>query len=95
MTEEQREKMMHYIQDGMPCKKVAALTGVKINTVKYWQQRMKATEQSGHNADRHLCRTCKFKYGYKESNQGSCDYYVKTDKLRGCAAELCDKYERE
>lgn len=60
------------------------------------------TEHPGNNSDRHLCKTCKYR-GKKKSvgrpkksgpSAGpGCDYYLITDKERGCDVEECDKWE--
>ena len=61
------------------------------------------TVDSGDNSDRHLCMTCKYrgkkrpgrpKKGGPAARPG-CDYYVITDRERGCDVEKCDKWEEE
>ena len=61
------------------------------------------TVDLGDNSDRHLCMTCKYrgkkrpgrpKKGGPAARPG-CDYYVITDRERGCDVEKCDKWEEE
>lgn len=61
------------------------------------------TVDLGDNSDRHLCMTCKYrgkkrpgrpKKGGVAARPG-CDYYVITDRERGCDVEKCDKWEEE
>lgn len=61
------------------------------------------TVDSGDNSDRHLCMTCKYrgkkrpgrpKKGGVAARPG-CNYYVITDRERGCDVEKCDKWEEE
>lgn len=61
------------------------------------------TVDPGDNSDRHLCMTCKYrgkrrpgrpKKGGPAARPG-CDYYVITDRERGCDVEKCDKWEEE
>lgn len=59
------------------------------------------TVDPGDNSDRHLCMTCKYrgkkrpgrpKKGGPAARPG-CDYYVITDRERGCDVEKCDQWE--
>lgn len=61
------------------------------------------TVDLGDNSDRHLCMTCKYrgkkrpgrpKKGGVAARPG-CNYYVITDRERGCDVEKCDKWEEE
>lgn len=45
----------------------------------------------GHNADRHLCRTCRFRS--MTSKRNGCDYIEHAKKSRGCSVEDCSVYE--
>ena len=51
-------------------------------------------KKKGPNADRHLCKTCRF-YGGSEGKGGirTCDYILIVSHTRGCPAEWCDKHE--
>lgn len=49
----------------------------------------------GHNADRHLCRTCMFRMtGTPKSNGMNCDYCSLNDHSRGCRADECTVYQK-
>lgn len=61
------------------------------------------TVDPGDNSDRHLCMTCKYrgkkrpgrpKKGGPAARPG-CNYYMITDRERGCDVEKCDKWEEE
>ena len=41
---------------------------------------------SADNADRHWCEICQYRAKVK-----GCDYYLRTNKLRGCDSAECDK----
>ena len=45
------------------------------------------------NADRHLCRTCKYRASDTNSKNG-CDYIEIMGHSRGCSVTGCDKYEK-
>lgn len=50
---------------------------------------------AGHNADRHLCRTCRFRMGPKLKAKGmGCDYLGNVGHSRGCRVEDCSVYEK-
>ena len=46
--------------------------------------------KKGHNADRHLCKSCQ----YRGDGTYGCNYICITEHSRGCKAEDCDKYVR-
>lgn len=50
----------------------------------------------GHNADRHLCKTCKWRGNGKYANSSAigCEYSVKNGHSRGCKVEDCTMYEK-
>lgn len=89
---------------GLSPKEIAEESGINQNTV-YWYLNTGRAEHEdeicnevgkpGWNADRHACRTCKYR-----SKQNGCDYSVKDgrykdDTMRGCDVADCDKYEME
>ena len=37
------------------------------------------------------CKTCQYRAA--ESAKNGCDYYLITNKMRGCSVEECDRYE--
>ena len=45
----------------------------------------------GYNADRHLCKTCRFRG--KQNGKNNCDYIEHNKKRRGCKVEDCNVYE--
>ena len=50
---------------------------------------------AGHNADRHLCRTCMFRMtGTPKSNGMNCDYCSLNGHSRGCRADECTVYRK-
>lgn len=50
---------------------------------------------AGHNADRHLCKTCMFRMtGTPKSNGMNCDYCSLNDHSRGCRADECTVYRK-
>lgn len=49
---------------------------------------------SGHNKDRHLCRTCRFRAGSYQSTKYGCDYIFIIGHSRGCDAGDCNVYEK-
>lgn len=57
----------------------------------------------GDNSDRHLCMTCKYRSKRKPGRpkkdgpavRPGCNYYMITDRERGCDVEKCDKWEEE
>lgn len=87
--------MLDLAQQGMNAAEIAKKTGIKYNTVYAYMNpdkcRKKAQHKPGWNADRHACRNCKYRAGGPRSG---CDYYVITDKERGCDPGDCDKYEK-
>ncbi len=86
-----KEMIRKLMEQGMGTKEIAAKTGISYGTAAYYMSAIRKEKKGGpkgDNVDRHLCRTCK----YKAKNKG-CDYYVMTDRERGCDPEECDKYE--
>lgn len=80
-------------------KEIAELMGVRERLIRAWIDRHGLTgrrwknrkqEQKGPNADRHLCRKCRYRH---EGGRG-CDYILITGKERGCLAEECNMYEK-
>ena len=84
---------------GMKAPEIAKELGIKYNTVYYYlhpekcsRKKTKAVKPdekiaTGWNADRHACKSCQ----YRAEKKG-CDYYLITDKERGCDPADCDKY---
>lgn len=88
-----------YVRQGLPDSEIAEKTGIKYRTV--WAAAKKIRERleetKGKNADRHLCKTCKYRAAaYTKNGSGiKCEYALKSGKRsRGCDVEDCDKYEK-
>lgn len=89
-----------YVRQGLPDSEIAEKTGIKYGTV--WMAakkiRERLAETKGKNADRHLCRTCKYRAAaYNQNGSGiKCEYALKSEmkRSRGCDVEDCDKYEK-
>ena len=105
-----QEKARELAEQGMSASEIAAELGIKYNTVYYYLHpekhsrkrkaaqakkpasavRTEAVGKPGWNQDRHACQSCQ----YRSSGQKGCDYYLLTDKERGCDPADCDKYVR-
>ena len=89
-----------YVRQGLLDSEIAEKTGIKYRTV--WAAakkiRERLAETKGKNADRHLCKTCKYRAAaYYQNGSGiKCEYALKsgTKRTRGCDVEDCDKYEK-
>lgn len=89
-----------YVMQGLSDSEIAKKTGIKYGTV--WAAAKKIREgmeeTKGKNADRHLCKTCKYRAAaYIQNGSGiKCEYALKsgTKRSRGCDVEDCDKYEK-
>lgn len=82
---------------GLNIKEIAKESGLNYSTVYWYLSTGKIENENvdcnevgkpGWNADRHACKTCKYRSGVK-----GCDYYIVTDRMRGCNPEDCDKYK--
>lgn len=93
------EKIRELMEQGKGIKEISDKIGVAYGTVGYYMTKIReekrrqaekaSIQEAGKaNADRHLCRTCK----YRAKTKG-CDYYIMTNKERVCDPEECDKYE--
>lgn len=95
------ELLKKYIAEKKSNKDIAGIMGVSVSTVKKWireQELVGKREEeepeekiAGHNADRHLCKDCRF----RSSKGKGCDYIIIAGKQRGCAPEDCNVYEKE
>lgn len=79
-------------KEGKSSKEIAELTGIGINTVYQYKATINRSNkiakyecQKGHNKNRVLCRTCR--YRAREESVNGCDYIVINKKSRGCAVE--------
>lgn len=77
---------------GKTIQEIVEVTGYNKSTVRYHYFYGESKKDQGSNADRHLCKTCK----WRDEKSGSiwCDYYWKTKKSRPCEAENCSVYEK-
>lgn len=79
---------------GKTIQEIVEVTGYNKSTVRhhYFYEERRIQKDQGSNADRHLCKTCK----WRDEKSGSiwCDYYWKTKKSRPCEAENCTVYEK-
>lgn len=85
---------------GLSASEIAKQTGMKYNTVYYYLNPGKCGKKAdvsklvpGHNSDRHLCKTCRYRNAAKSPKNG-CDYAAIVRHSRGCEVEDCDKYEK-
>lgn len=78
---------------GMTMKEVSATLEVPYRTVYGWLRGRKS-ESSGHNADRHLCKTCMYRAGgYERGRTGiNCNYCDTVKHSRGCKVNECTVY---
>lgn len=87
-----KEIIAELIAQGLTNKEIADKTGFNYNTV-YSRakdlRKLAAVGGAGANADRHLCRKCRF----RNEHFGCCDYITIMHRRRGCKAADCDKYE--
>lgn len=99
-TEEKIRKIRELIEKGYQNKEIAAQMGIAVGTVGYYgamirkqaKEKEKVQEDSGINADRHLCLYCKYRSNYPTVN--GCDYADLTKKSRDCTVEDCTRYEK-
>lgn len=88
-----REVIAELVVQGLSNKEIADKTGINYNTVYSYAKdirKLAAVGDIGKNADRHLCRRCRF----RNKHYGICDYISYMHKSRGCKVADCDKYER-
>ena len=89
-----------YVRQGLSNSEIAKKTGIKYSTVQMAAKKIRERleETKGKNADRHLCKTCKYRAAaYYQNGSGiKCEYALKsgTKRTRGCDVEDCDKYEK-
>ena len=86
----------------MQTSQIAKIYGVSKCTVSNWCRRdgiptpteWKQQRLQGFNADRHLCKTCKYRMKDKllKGHGANCNYIGITGESRKCDACICDKY---
>ena len=87
-----KNAIRNLIDQGMTNIEIAEKLNIPELTVSWHRRTYRADKavESAPNVDRHLCKTCK----YKAKGSG-CDYFCKTDKVRGCDPEYCNKWEEK
>ena len=95
-----KEIALELAEEGLSVTEIAKQTGMKYNTVYYYLNPDKCGKKAnvlkvapGHNADRHLCKTCRYRNAAKSPKNG-CDYAAIVGHSRGCEVEICDKHEK-
>lgn len=94
---ENYERACELRNQGVGVREIARILRVPYTTVQNWLREPCKTAKNpkAFNADRHLCRTCRFRAGAGDRNHGiGCDYIGKMKKSRGCSAEECTVYEK-
>lgn len=86
------EKARRLRDSGMDIHQIADRFGRPYRTVYGWVRNVRTEEViKGCNADRHLCRTCRYRGA---SGLNGCDYILFEGHSRGCKVEECSRYER-
>lgn len=85
LTSNEKQKIIkQYLSMCKDLNTISELTGIKYHTVVYHAKQLASV--SADNADRHWCEICQYRAKVK-----GCDYYLRTNKLRGCDPAECDK----
>lgn len=102
--------ILELTEQGKTAKEIAEITGFAIQTIhqtRYLSKR--STQESspketqtkqpkevvpGHNADRHLCKICKWRAKKNNPNGVGCEFAQHHDHTRGCAVEDCNVFEK-
>lgn len=80
---------------GMTIKEISIALNIPYGTVYGWLRKgMSDRNGSGKNADRHLCRTCRYRASSYERNKSgiNCNYCDLMKESRGCKAKDCTVY---
>ena len=83
-----KELALELYAKGSSVREIADQVGAKYSTVYYWIH-AKTQKKPSWNEDRHACKTCQYR---ADGARRGCDYYVLTDRERGCDPADCDKY---
>ncbi len=91
------------VEQGKSPKEIAEITGYDkqfIYQVRYLLKKKREKDEpapvfeKGHNADRHLCKTCMYRCKSQNANGVGCEYALYHDHTRGCAVEDCNVYKK-
>lgn len=91
------------VEQGKSPKEIAEITGYDkqfIYQVRYLLKKRREKDEptpvfeKGHNADRHLCRTCMYRCKSKNANGIGCEYSMHHEHTRGCDVEDCTVYKK-
>lgn len=90
------EKAVELSQSGLKVYEISEMLGAKYDTVYSWLRKAKRGTGTGNNADRHLCKTCRYRASYHDrcSLLANCNYILIVGHSRGCDTDNCDKYEK-
>lgn len=107
VPEELKENKFDVVKDltrqGKSAKEIVEITGYSKNLVYQYQYKIRQGQQEGpqtvapgHNADRHLCKTCKWRSTDNNIKSGAngCEYSIRHNHSRGCKVEDCNVYEK-
>ena len=99
------KELERFVKRGMRTSQIAKIYGVTNCTISNWCRRdgiptptqWKQQRMQGFNADRHLCKTCKYRMKDKlmKSRGARCNYIGVTGESRKCDVCICDKYVLE
>lgn len=99
-----KEIVLELAEKGLSTSEIAKQTGIKYSTVyahlnpekcnvkKPVVEKPKIEVTPGHNADLHLCKSCKFRS--KNPKINGCDYVLIAKRGRGCETADCNRYEK-
>lgn len=91
-----RERLIHYLQQGFTPGRIAEIFDVNPTTVSLWIRRYDLKQyQKIPQRQKNDCKTCI--YRERQNTGGLCDYIGKTghSRNRGQPEEICSKYERD
>ena len=105
MSKENRAEIVRKLAaQGMNSSQIARETGFSPGSVYYYMHPEKRRKPeipldyknpdaaAGWNADRHACRSCRYRARPEQVNR--CDYIEHAKHSRGCDVEDCDRYVR-
>ena len=96
-AEDKKERALKLAKEGKNPAEIARILDAKYQTVYSWinpgkcKKQTAAKEMTGDNADRHKCKTCRYRATDKKNG---CDYISVEGHSRGCSVEECSVYEK-